>query len=427
MEKLLRLFPAFQSRNYNLYFTGQLVSLIGTWLQIVAEGWLVLTLTNSPFLIAMVAVCATTPTLFFALFGGVIVDRFSKKKILMITQAAALILALLYGLLTVFHLITIYEIMILAFLLGIVTALDLPARQAFTVDLVERSQLSSAITLNGAMFNASRVVGPGVAGILIAFFGPGGAFLVNAASYIPGIFTTSMIQVAEHKKATHTHPITAIKEGLSYTFSHPTIRALIVLTAIISVFGWSYATVLPYIAKNTLHLNAAGLGYLYAVTGIGALLATVIVSAFGKKVSPLVFIVGGTALFAVSIFGFTFAASVPLAMLFLFISGMGLLSSFATVNTTIQHAVEDSYRGRVMSIYILAFLGIFPLGNFQIGWVSAHFGPENAIRFGAIIVLIAVLIYFLSRGRRAKNQKEYTVSKDQEVKTPEPVLEQAEW
>lgn len=426
MQKFLKLFPAFKSHNYKLYFTGQLISLVGTWLQVVAEGWLVLTLTNSPFLIGLVAVCATIPTLFFALFGGVIVDRLPKKNILMGTQAAAMVLAFIYGILTVFHLINIYEIMTLAFLLGVITALDLPARQAITVDLVERDQLSSAITLNGAIFNGSRVIGPGLAGILIALVGPGGAFLLNAASYIPGIIATGMIKIHEHKSTQHPHPIQAIKEGLSYTFSHPTIRTLIVITGIVSIFGWSYSTILPYIVKNNLHMNAAGVGYLYAITGLGALFATVVISVLRKKVTRTGFIVSGLMIFGVSLFGFTFSKNIIFAGFFLFFSGMGLLTAFATTNTSIQHAVEDRLRGRVLSIYILAFMGLFPLGNLEIGWVSERFGPENAIRFGAVIVLFVSVLYYLSRNKRAEVQKEYDIAMGKEEQLPRPILEQAE-
>lgn len=423
MNKVITLFPAFKNNNFRLYFVGQLVSLVGTWLQIVAESWLVLTLTNSAFLIGLVAACATLPTLVFSLFGGVIVDRFPKQKILLLTQIASMILAFIYGMLTILHLINIWEIMLLAFLLGVVNALDFPARQAFSAEMVEREHLSSAIAVNAGMFNGARVIGPGIAGILIALVGPGGAFLVNSASYIAGIITIRKIKIHEKKKEIHAHPITAIKEGLSYTFAHPTIRSLILFTAVISIFGWSYATIMPYIAKNTLHVGAAGLGYLYAISGAGALISTVLVSAYGKKISPTFFIVGGMLLFGISIFGFSYAKSMTVAIPFLFISGIGLLSSFATINSTLQHAVDNQYRGRVLSIYILAFVGLFPVGNFQIGWVSEHFGPANAIRFGAVIVILACVLFYLSKNKRARSQATYNKNL---VPTPQGILEQAE-
>lgn len=429
MQKIITLFPAFKSKNYRLYFVGQLVSLIGTWLQIVAESWLVLTLTNSAFLIGLVAACATLPTLIFSLFGGVIVDRFSKKRILIITQFASMILAGIYGVMTIMHVINIWEIMILAFLLGVVNALDFPARQAFTVELVEREHLSSAIAMNAGMFNGARIIGPGVAGILIALFGPGGAFLINSATYIAGIISINSVHTmeAQNKKDVHAHPIQAVKDGLSYAFSHPTIKSLIILTAIISIFGWSYQTVMPLIAKNTMHVGAAGLGYLYAVVGLGALLSTFIVTVYVKKVGNMPFIVGGTILFALSIFGFSYTKSVLTAIPFLFLSGIGLLSSFAVINTTLQHTVEDKFRGRVLSIYILAFVGLFPLGNFEVGWVSEHLGPQNAIRIGSVIVIVSSILYYLSRNKRGAKQEVYDVQKENEEKSPEGVLSQGEW
>jgi len=422
----IQLFPAFKSRNYRLYFVGQLVSLIGTWLQIVAESWLVLTLTNSAFLIGLVAACATVPTLIFSLFGGVIVDRFPKRKILVATQVSAMILAFIYGFMTVFHIINIWEIMILAFLLGVVNALDFPARQAFTTELVEKEHLSSAIAINAGMFNGARVIGPGVAGILIALFGPGGAFIINAISYIAGIVCIFPMKMQEGTiNKAHAHPIQAIKDGLSYTFSHPTIRSLILLTGVISIFGWSYSTVMPLIAKNSLHVGAAGLGYLYAAAGLGALVSTFMVSAFLKRVGATFFIVFGTILFPLSLFGFTYTTSMYVALPFLFFSGVGLLSCFAVMNTSIQHAVEDSFRGRVLSIYILAFVGLFPVGNFEIGFVSENFGPQNAIRFGAVIVILAGILFYLSRNKREKLQEEYDSRKDEQI--PQGVLSQGEW
>ncbi len=424
MKRALVIFPAFKSKNYRYYFIGQLISLAGTWLQVVAEGWLVLTLTNSAFLIGIVAACATLPTLFFSLFGGVIIDRFSTKKILLVTQTAAMILAGIYGILTVLHVIDIWSIMLLAFLLGVVSAIDFPARQAFTIELVERDHLSSAIALNAGIFNAARIIGPGVAGVLIALFGPGGAFLVNSVTYIAAIISTYLIKTAAQKKSVHPHPIRAINEGLSYTFSHPTIRTLIILAAIISIFGWSYTTIMPYIAKNTLHANAATLGYLYAVAGIGALIATFLISALSKKISGTAFIVGGTLLYAVSIFGFTFAKSFLFALPFLFFSGIGLLSAFANINALVQHSVEDKFRGRVLSIYILSFIGLLPFGNFQIGFVSEYLGPENAIRIGAVIVFFAAAWFYFSSKKRNFHQDEYNKSRLQEI--PEPILAQGE-
>lgn len=400
-DKFFSLFPAFRKRNYKLYFAGQLTSTIGTWLQIVAQGWLVLQLTNSAFLIGVVAAVSTLPSLFFSLIGGVVVDRFSKKRVLLFTQASSMVLAFILGILTIFNVINVLEIIILAFLLGLVSAVDAPARQAFAVETVGKEDLASAIALNSATFNGARVIGPSIAGFLIVVFGTGGAFVINGISYLAIIVALLFIRVKVKLPQTHPHPFRAIKEGVSYGFSHPIIRIFLLLTAITSVFGWSYATIMPIIARNIFHLGAAGLGYLYAASGMGALLGAVIVSAFSKKVSPLFFILGGNFLFVFSIIGFTFTSQAIFALPFLFVAGLGLLLQFSTMNTTIQRLVEDKYRGRVLSLYVTMFMGFFPFGNFQIGFFTEHFGSSFAIRLGATIVFIFGLMIFLNRKKIA--------------------------
>ncbi len=404
---LITAFPAFKSRNYKLYFSGQLISLIGTWLQIVALGWLVLKMTNSAFLIGLITALGSLPSLFFTLFGGVIVDRFPKKKILFITQGSAMILAITLGILTVFNVINIWEIAIIAFLMGTVAAIDIPARQAFVAELVSKDQIPSAIALNSATFNAARVIGPGIAGLLIAWIGTGGAFLINGLSYIAviaALYSMNINSVTAEKK---TGTLTSIKEGLVYSFSHPIIRMLIIFTAVSSVFGWSYSTVMPLIAANEFHLDAAGLGYMYAAGGLGALSATLLIGLFSKKVSSVYFILGGNTLFSVCIILFSFTTNLTLALVLLFFAGFGLLSQFAMINTTIQRLVKSEFRGRVLSIYIFMFMGLTPLGNFEVGLLSENMGTGFAIRTGAFIVfLFGVLVYFY-RDRIKKDFTEY--------------------
>lgn len=409
---ILTAFPAFQSKNYQLYFSGQLVSLIGTWLQIVSEGWLVLQLTNSPFLIGLVAALSTLPSLALSLFGGVIIDRYQKKTILFITQSSAMVLALLYGTLTILHVINIIEICTLAFLLGIVTALDIPARQAYVVELVEKSQLSSAIALNAGIFNAARVIGPAVAGLLIGVIGTGGAFILNGFSYIAVIIALYFIKSTSRITHEKIHPIAAIKAGIVYSFSHPIIRVLLIFTGIVSIFGWSYSTVMPYIAHSTFHVGAIGLGYLYSAGGLGSLLATFLVSIYAKKINPIIFILGGNAIFAISLIFFTFTNSIIPAVVFLFFAGFGLLTQFATMNATLQNMVADNLRGRVLSIYSLMFIGLFPLGNFEVGYLSERFSPQIAIRIGAIIVFLFGFIVYLRRDNIRGAYKVYEKMRD---------------
>jgi MFS family permease len=407
LNKLSSAFPALQSRNYKLYFSGQLFSLVGTWLQIVAEGWLVLTLTNSAFLIGLVAALATLPSLLFTLFGGVIVDRFQKRKILLLTQSSAMVLALIYGTLTLLKVINIWEIGLLAFLLGLVSAVDAPARQAVVSELVNNDQLPSAIALNSGAFNSARVIGPAVAGILIAITGPGGAFILNGISYIAVIIALLNIRLKKISSRKKQNAFIAIKEGLNYSFSHPIIRTLIILTGISSIFGWSYTTLMPYIAHNKFHLDAAGLGSLYMATGFGALTATIIISIFSKKVSPVLFIIGGNMLFATSLLIFSNISNVHISLLLLFLAGFGLISQFSTINTTIQSLVKDEFRGRVMSIYVLMFMGLAPVGNFEVGWFSQKWGTGFAISFGAVIVFLSGLTIFLARHRIREAHTKY--------------------
>ncbi|OGE26483.1 MFS transporter [Candidatus Daviesbacteria bacterium RIFCSPHIGHO2_02_FULL_39_12] len=407
LKRLFAVFPVLNNKNYRLYFLGQLVSLIGTWLQIVAQGWLVLQLTNSPFLVGLVAAIGSLPTLLFSLFGGVIIDRFPKKQILMLTQISSMTLAFILGILTVFDLITVWQIGILAFLLGVVNALDIPTRQAFVPEMVIKNELPSAISLNAGTFNAARVIGPGLAGFLIAIMGTGGAFILNGISYIAVIIALILIQVEDKVFKTDLHPLAAIKEGISYSFTHPIIRTLLIFVGVVSVFGWSYTTIMPVIAQNTFHQGATGLGYLYAAAGLGALMATFVVSIFANKFSPLFFIIGGNSLFAMSLILFTFTTNFNLALILLFFAGLGLLTEYAMMNTTVQHLVADSVRGRVMSIYVLMFLGLSPLGNFEIGYLSEKFGTEIAIRIGAIIVFLFGTLVFFYRKRISTQYAEY--------------------
>ena len=405
--KIQNAFPAFQSLNYKLYFSGQLVSMIGTWMQIVAQSWLVLQLTESVFLIGLVMALSTLPTLLFTLYGGVIVDRFPKKEILFFTQICAMVLAFLLGILTIFDWITIWEICVIAFLLGTVNAIDAPARQAFVSELVNKEQLSSAIALNSGMFNSARVIGPTIAGVMIAVIGTGGAFILNALSYVAVLLALRKIKIQDVKPAHLPNPIAAIKEGIQYSVTHPIIRTLFIVIGIVSVFGWSYTTVLPIIAKKDFHAGAAGLGYLYAASGLGSLLATIVITLYSKKISPMYFIVGGTIIFSISIFLFSYTKDINMASLLLFLSGFGLLSFASQSNTTIQTLVKSEFRGRVMSIYVLMFIGLTPLGNFQIGLVSEYMGTSFALRAGAVVVLASGLTVFFLRKRIIEKYRGY--------------------
>jgi MFS family permease len=400
-------FPALQSRNYRIYFFGQFFSLIGTWLQIVAQGWLVLQLTSSAFLIGLVAALGTAPSLLFSLFGGVVVDRFSKKKIMYFTQSSNMVLALLMGVLTNMGLATVPVIGTIAFLMGTVNALDAPARQALVPELVGKERLASAIALNSGIFNAARVIGPGLAGLLIAWVGIGGAFIANGLSYIAVLIALYFVRIRELPADRTLHPLQAIKEGVSYSFTHPIIRVLLLFVAVVSIFGWSYTTIMPVIAQETFGLDAKGLGYLYSATGLGALLATYLVGAYANKVPPLVYILGGNTLFALCLIGFSVTTNFTLALVLLFFIGLGLLSQASMMNTMVQGMVKQEFRGRVMSMYILMFLGMAPIGNFEIGYLTEHLGVTWAFILNAVVVLLVGLVVFLYRKRISARYRIY--------------------
>ena len=397
-RQLLSAFPAFQSRNFRRYFPGQVISMIGTWIQMVAQGWLVLEITGSAFDVGVVAAASTLPTLFLSLFGGVIVDRYPKRTILLWTQSAAMILAFILGVFAVSGTVTIWIIIALSFLLGCVNALNVPALQAFLSEIVDREDLASAIAMNSAIYNVSRVIGPAIAGFLISATGTGVAFLINGVSFFAVILSLlSMKDLSEKGTAKiPIHPLQSIREGLTYSWEHPLIRTIVLFIAVISIFAWSYVTMLPVIAKRTFGMDASGLGYLYGVSGLGSVLGTVVVSIYSRKIDRLVFIAGGNILFALALIGFTFTTALPVALSFLFIAGFGLVAAVSTMSATIQSTVDDRFRGRVMSLYMMVFMGFMPIGNVEVGYLSEHFGTGLAIRIGCVVTILASLVLVYS-------------------------------
>jgi MFS family permease len=392
-------FPALRNKKYRFFFFGQFVSVIGTWMQIVAQGWLVLQLTTSPVMLGLIAAMATVPSLLFSVFGGLAVDRYNKKNLLYITQAANFLLSLGLGVLTLFNIVSLPLLAGFAFSMGTVNAIDAPARQAFVSQIVSKDQLASAIALNSAVFNAARAIGPAVSGLIIAYIGTGVAFIFNAISFAALFLALTFIPFSEKKSKVASNAFSAIGEGIKYTFTHPLIRVLIIFTGVLSVFGWSYSTLLPLIAKSRFRLDAQGLGYLYTATGLGSLLATFLVGAFARKVSPVLFIAGGNAIFGIGLIGFALTLNMYAALPFLFLIGLGLLSQAATMNTLIQSVVKNEYRGRVMSLYVLMFLGFAPFGNFEVGFLSENFSIPYALVINAVIVLIFGYIVFQFRNR----------------------------
>lgn len=413
-EKVLSAFPAFRSRNFRLYFIGQIVSMIGTWLQMVAQGWLVLEMTGSAFWVGVTAAASSLPTLFLSLIGGVIVDRYNRKTILLWTQSASMALALVLGIVTLTGTVTLAVILVLAFLLGCVAAVATPAIQAFLSEMVERAELHSAVALNAAIFNASRVIGPAIAGLMIAWIGTGGAFIANGLSYLAVIaaLLAITIETPRTKPASHQPPLQSIRDGIVYTWEHPVIRTIVLFVSVVSIFGWSFMSMLPVVAKQTFGLGSDGMGYLFSAFGLGSLSGTVLVSMSSGKIRSSSMVIGGIFTFSLALGAFTYASDERIAMAFLFIAGIGMLSAFATMTATVQRLVDDSYRGRVMSIYLMVLMGFMPLGNLQVGFLSEQFGTAIAIRIGSIVVFLATLLLFSYRKEIQAAWREYREDKD---------------
>lgn len=401
-------FPAFEDPNYRFYFTGQFVSLVGSWLQVVAQGWLVFELTRSAFWVGFVTALSSLPVLFFGLIGGVIVDRFNTKKILYITQFLPMLFASILGVLTLSGTVSLFFISVLAFLLGVVNALDVPARQTFTAKMMERRRLASAIVLNAAAFNGSRIIGPSFAGLSIALIGVGGTFLVNAASFLAVIASLAMIRADTRPPDAHPHPVTALKEGIRYTFSRRDLRLIMMTVALVSIFGWSYAAILPVIAGNVFHRGAGGLGHLYTAGGLGGLCSVLLVSFFLGRLGPRPFMIGGNILVAVALISFSFVERFDLGLILMFLTGLGLLAQMSVMQTTVQHSISDEVRGRVMSIYVTMFRGTAPFGAFLIGYLGEYAGPQWAIRLMALPILATAAVLVAKHGlipRRLENEK----------------------
>lgn len=395
MRQFLALFPAFKYKNFQLFILGQFITVSGTWMQQVAQAWLVLTLTHSAFLVGVIAAARNLPTLLlFGLFGGAIVDRFKKKKtILYLTKICAMFLALILSLLTFTDVITLTQIAILAFLLGVVDAIDNPARQVFVAEMVEKQDLSSAIAINAGVFNAARMIGPSIAGFLIFLIEPAGVFMINAVGYLAVIFALIFIKEKEVVSSIEGNPLKSIKVGLSYSFSHPMIKSLLIFGALTSIFGWSYSTILPVVVRDVFRLGAVELGYMYSAFGIGSVVATILVSIFANRVNKIAYIIAGSLLFSLSMITFSYSSEFNLSLVLLFLAGVGIISQFAMMNTAIQHIVPDNIRGRVMSIYVFMLIGMLPIGSFQIGFLAEHLGSLTAIRIGAIVVLLFGILW----------------------------------
>lgn len=392
-SRLPRGLAAFRYRNYRLFWFGQLISVTGTWMQSLAQSWLVLSLTTSAFLLGLVSVFQFAPVLAIGLFAGVLVDRVRKRNLLVVTQALSGLLAGLLAVLTWTDRIELWMVYAIAFCLGTVNAFDMPTRQAFVVEMVGKDDLMNAIALNSSLFNAARIIGPAVAGVLLAAVGPAAAFGINSLSYLAVITGLLMMKLGPHVDVVRGRGLQQLREGLSYVRSTENILRPILLVGLIATFGMNFNVWIPLLAKQDLNSGAGGFGLLMAASGVGSLagalaLAFLVTSVKRWMLFTTAGILGGLDIVL------AVAGAVPLAigLAMLILAGIGFCSTttMAMANTTVQTSAPDELRGRVMSVYTTVFAGTAPFGALISGAIASRFGTPTSLLIGGVVTMAAV-------------------------------------
>ncbi|MCI0477541.1 MAG: MFS transporter [Anaerolineales bacterium] len=413
-----QMFAAFKHRNYRLWFFGQLTSLSGTWMQNVAQPWLVYDLTKSPLYLGIVSFASAIPTLTFSLWAGVIIDRTPKRRIMLITQIAMMCTAFFLAADVFLGWVQPWHIVILALINGTAQAFDAPTRQSFTIEMVGREDLMNAIALNSAMFNSARILGPTIAGIVLALVGPAGCFFLNGISFLAVIGALLMMEMPRFIPKPRTDsPLMQLREGLSYIRHHETIRSLITLAAVSNLFAMGYSALIPAFARDVFDprneiasaqnalafspmlqtwVGAFGQNLarseirqslLMTFVGMGALAGALVLAALGNFQRKGMLLTAGNLFFPMMVLCLAFSQSFFLALFILFLAGLGFMVQNGTVNTLIQMIVPDELRGRVMSVHTLVFMGFFPIGALMAGAIAQRFGIPAGAAFGGSIAL----------------------------------------
>jgi MFS family permease len=387
-----------QYPNYRKWFAGQSLSLMGTWMQSVAQGWVVYELTGSKLALGTITFAGSIPSLFLLLPAGALADRVSKRRLMVATQTVMMLLALALALLTATKALQVWQVAVLAFCLGIANSFDVPARQALSVDLIEdRRDLQNAIGLNSTMFNLARVVGPAVGGIILAAVGAAWCFGLNSLSFLAVIIALLSMRLPEttvRQRSGRMMP--QIADGLRYVWSNKPVRAIIALVGVSALFGLSYSVLMPAFAVDVLQVGEAGLGLLNAAVGVGALIAALTVASLSHSRYKVWQLAVGSLLFPLALIGFALSRSFPLSLAFLVLVGFAFISQNATSNTLVQSIVPDELRGRVMSVYSLLFFGTAPFGSLLVGGVAQASSPTIAVVAGALLTLAFALFIFLA-------------------------------
>ena len=399
--RLPNIVRALGNPNFRLFWSGNFLSNIGTWMQNVAQGWLVLSLTGSAFWLGVVGFAGSIPFLIFTLFGGVVADRVNKRRLLLVTQSVMMVLAFALAALAWLKIITVWEVVLLAFLNGMAMAMNAPSYQALVPRLVPREDLTNAIALNSAQFNMSRILGPTLGGYAMALVGVAGNFFLNGVSFLAVLWALTRIKYPENEPSHYPGLLSSLRQGFAYVRANRQMRVLVWMTAAASFFGIPFMTFIPYFARMELHVGETGLGWLMAASGSGAVLGAVTVAALGTlRHRGTVVTVGGVVFFS-AIIAFCYSHNFHLSQALLLVEGYSAILMISSFNVAIQHLASDAMRGRVMSIYATCFLGLPPLGSLLIGELSRHIPTPHALAaMAAVAAIIFVGTYMVSRPLR---------------------------
>lgn len=389
-------FAALRHRNFQLYFGGQLISNAGTWMQVIAQGWLVYELTRSELTLGIVGFASAIPTLLVSPWGGVVVDRVPKRSLLMLTQTGAMLLAFILAALTFLRVVQAWHIILLAAGLGIVNAFDAPARQAFVVEMVGREDLPNAIALNSLMFNSARVVGPALGGLLLAAIGAAWSFAINGLSFLAVIFGLWAMQIVPREaKSPSASAWEQLVGGIRYVSAQIELRSLILLSLIFSVFGISYSTILPAFVDRILQQGPAAYGWINAATGVGAVTGAFLIASHRGSHWRSSWLLRASLAFPMVLAVFAFNTFFPLSLILAMGLGIGFMVTFTMINTLLQTRVEDHLRGRVMGLYTLTFFGFSPFGNLAVGALSERIGLSYAMTlFASIGLILSAIVWW---------------------------------
>jgi MFS family permease len=386
---------AFKYRNYRLFFTGQGISLVGNWMQTIASSWLVYRLTQSPLLLGVVGFSSQIPAFLLAPFAGVLLDRWKRRTVLIITQCLMMLQAFMLAFLTITGTVRVWHIIALSVVMGIITAFDMPGRQTFVHDIIEdKSDLGNAIALNSSIFNGARMIGPSVAGFIIERMGEGICFLLNGISFVAVIAALLAMRVNQRSNGRERMPLLdEFRDGFSYTFGFPPIRAVLMLLFFTSMMGVPAVVLMPVFTSQILHGGAQAMGLLMGAVGIGALAGAIFLASRKNVVGIAENIPKATLILGGGLILFSFSRSICLSFVFVLLTGFGMMVQMASTNTFIQTVVDEDKRGRVLSFYTTTFMGAAPLGSLIAGYLAGLIGAPQTVLAGGIMCSVAALIY----------------------------------